>query len=452
LCFVGLVLLIPVNSGSGLIFRFAVVLAPLLLMWVFYFAGRTAPWAMTALFLAILVLSGLSIRNRALGDTSLDPQNLIKLAVWGSGLLVALLNWRHLRMAWREPVLRWLVAMSLWASFTAIYSPIRAYSFGSGIAFLSVLLFGACLRRVVPDSLLLKGSIGALTPLLYVSLAMYVLVPERAMALMEAGNILRLAAPFASPNSLGLVAAIVVLLGAVGWRTALFTWHSPWILVSVPAALACMFLSQSRTAGVGLAVSVLVLLLLRHPLRMLVTAIFIALGALAFVVFDVNLQDLAAIVSRTGSVKEVTTLTGRTQIWSFVWGEIIKEPWFGYGSASTKHLMPLNFHTFWGWTTTHAHNMWLQVWFTTGLVGVSLLAGALIAQFRYWLATRDTASLAFLVFVFVIGLAEAAHIDGAPSVLTAVWFAWLIKPRPESASVCKRHVMSRVGVVAVPSP
>src|SRR3990167_7200466 len=252
LCFASLVLLIPVVSVEGLFIRVALVMAPVLLLWVFYFAGRASPAAMTALLIAILVVSGLSIRSRALSDTSLDPQNMVKLAIWGSGLLVALLNWRHLRAALHEPAVRWLVAMSVWAAFTAVYSPIRAYSFGSGIAFLSVLLFGVCLRRVVPDRLLLKGSIGALTPLLYVSLVMYVVAPQRAMALMEAGNILRLAAPFASPNSLGLVAAIVILLCAVGWQTGVFKWRSPWVLAAVPAALACMYLSQSRTAGVAL--------------------------------------------------------------------------------------------------------------------------------------------------------------------------------------------------------
>lgn len=440
LCFVVLVLLSPVATVDGLVFRLFFVLAPLTLLWVFYGAGRGGPKTMVALFLLVVFITDLSIRQRALSDTSVDPQNLAKMAVWGSGLLVALLNWRHLRDALREPAVVMLVLLTVWFTITAIYSPIRMYSFGSAVAFLSVVLFGVVVRRVVPESMLLRSVITLLTVMLLIGLVLYVVAPDRAMAEMEGGSIRRLAAPFGTPNSLGRVSALVILLAVLGRMSGVLRWHSPLLVVAVAAALACLYLSQSRTAMAALGLALVILYLAGRPRRLLVAAILAAMAALVIAVARVDVLDLLTLVSRTGYVSEVTTLTGRTDIWKFAWSQIVEEPLLGYGHASSKHLFPLLFRQYWGWTTTHAHNMWLQIWFTTGLVGVLLLAGVFVAQFRYWLQTRDPGSLALLVFVFVVGLAEAAHIAGAPTVLTAMWAVWLTgrRVRPESVDQIAR--------------
>lgn len=425
LCFLFLVLLIPVASIEGLVVRLLLVLLPMVLLWLFYGAGRGGPKTMLALFLVIIFVTDLSIRQRALSDASVDPQNLVKMAIWGSGLLVALMNWRYVREALREPAVALMVLLTLWFVVTSIYSPIRMYSFGSAVAFLSVVLFGVVVRRVVPAPLLLRGTIGLLTFMLIVGLVLYAVVPDRAMAEMEGGTIRRLAAPFGTPNSLGRASALVVVLAVLARMAGVLNWRSPLLLMSVVSALACLYLSQSRTAMAALGLTLLTIYLVGRPRRLLVAAILTALAALLVVVLRVDVMDLLALVSRTGYVKEVTTLTGRTDIWAFAWSQIVQEPLLGYGHASSKLIFPLLYRQYWGWTTTHAHNMWLQIWFTTGLVGVVLLAGIFVAQFRYWLQTRDVGSLALMVFVFIIGLAEAGHIAGAPSTLTAMWAVWL---------------------------
>jgi len=424
-----LLLLAPLQSVDGGVFRTLIAVAPVAVMWLFYLAGTTTPKAMTALMVIILIVSELSIRNRALNDTTADPQNLVKLIFWGAGMLVALLNWRHLRQALREPVFVAMTLYAVWAILTSIYSPIFTYSFASGFAFLSVLFFAGVIRQVVAPRTLLKASIGALTPLLVIALLMYVLVPDRAMALMEAGNIKRLAAPLGTPNSLGRVAAIVFLLCFVGWRLGWLKLTSPFLWVSVGSAVGCMVLSQSRTAILAASLALAAVLLVRRPFRFLIVASALLAGGLLFSISETDPRDIAKAVSRTGSVSEVTSLTGRTQIWAFAWQEIKKAPVLGYGNASTKYYMPLKFRTFWGWTSTHVHNMWLQIWFTTGLVGVVLLFGVFLTQFLYWRKSRDLLSFVFLIFAFTIGLSEAAFINGVPSVLTAIWFFWLAGPK-----------------------
>ena len=447
-----LLLLAPVPNAETIVVRVVMAAAPVAVIWLFYLAGTATPKAMTALMVVILIVSELSIRNRALNDTSADLQNLVKLVFWGAGMLVALLNWRHLRVALREPVFLAMTLYALWAIFTSVYSPIFTYSFASGFAFLSVLLFAGVIRQMVPAQALLKASIGALTPLLIIALLMYVFVPERAMALMEAGNIQRLAAPLGTPNSLGRVAAIVFLLCFVGWRLRWLKLTSPLVWVSVSCAVGCIVLAQSRTAILAAALALAAVLLVGRPIRFLLAASLVLVGTLLFSISDTNPRDVAKSISRTGSVSEVTSLTGRTQIWAFAWQEIKQAPVLGYGNASTKYYMPLKFRTFWGWTSTHVHNMWLQIWFTTGLVGVVLLFGVFLTQFLYWRRSKDLLSFVFLIFAFTIGLSEAAFINGVPSVLTAIWFFWLAGPQnlAQSASTPKHHSARPVWSMARP--
>lgn len=434
LCVVFLALLIPPTTTEGLAFRCVIAVLPPGLLWVFLSAGQGKSTAMTVLMVIILVLSDLSLRNRAYNDTSLDAQTLTKTALWGLGLLVAIFNWRRLTLALREPAVAFLVALCLWFVFTSLYSPIRAYSFGSSVALLSVVVFGAVVRQVVPDKLLLNAAIGGIGVLLWLSLVLYVVAPGMAMASQEGGQVLRLAAPFGTPNSLGRAAALVLLMCVVGVHGKTLTWRSPWVLGMGFAALACIVLSQSRTAAVALVGAIAILLLVERIGRLIAASVVALVCAMLIFSVDLNLAELAAKISRSGRVSDVVTLTGRTEIWSFIWGEIEKSPWFGYGYSSTRVLLPQLYRTFWGWTPAHAHNMWLQTWFVSGIVGVALLSTVIVAQFRYWLQSRDTISLAFLVFVFVMGLTEAGHLDGAPSILTVLWALFLVGRRRQLAS------------------
>lgn len=425
LCFVLLVVVIPTETALVLAFKIGFTVLPLMLLWGLYAAGLGGEKSIAALLLLIIVVTELSLRRRAYEDAGIDAQTLAKMAIWGVGLLVALLNWKVLREALREPATALLALTMVWFVGTAVYSPIRLYSFGSGIAMLGVVLFGAVARRSVREAWLLKGSTAALTALLLLGLALYVVAPERAMAPTEGGTLLRLAAPFGTPNQLGRVAGLVILFVCVGLFRGVLGVRSLLVWVGLPAALACLYLSLSRTGFGAAVISLLVLYAVRRPMRGFIAAILLAAGVLVFVLLDFRVSDLAALVSRTGRVSEIASMTGRTEIWSFVWSEILKEPILGYGYASTKLLIPTLYRTFWGWTTMHAHNMWLQTWFTTGLIGVGLLAATLAAQLAYCRRSGDLESFAILVFVLIFGMTEAAHVAAAPSIVNVFWALWL---------------------------
>lgn len=426
-CYLVLVLLIPISSLTGFFIRLFIVASPIVLLWFLYAGGRGGRIAITALLVLMVAVSDLSIRARDLSDTSLDAQNLVKLAIWGVGLLVALLNWSTLVRALREPSILFFVLFAVWGLITAIYSPIPLYSFGSAFALLSVLAFGAVARFTVPSETLLRAVIVTLTVLLWCGLILYATVPHIAQAPMEGGTILRLARPFGTPNQLGSAAAITLLLVFLAANRGQIGWRSPILLLSAPAAIACLVLSQSRTSLLALVIALLAVFLVKRPRRALFFGAFVLLVLMSSIFLGIGVADIAGLISRTGYVSEVTTLTGRTSIWSFYLQEIAKEPLLGYGYASSKHLMPLLYRTYWGWTTTHAHNMWIQVAFTTGIVGLALLTLALVAQFWSWFRTRDDLVLGVLAFMLVRGLAEAGQTGaGAPGLLVIIWAVWLV--------------------------
>lgn len=431
-CILFLAILIPPTTVEGLIIRGLLTVFPIVMLWVFFTAGSGNTGALVTLLIFILITTELSFRNRALSDTSIDAQNLFKAAIWGSGLLVALLNWRTLKNGLKQPSGYLMAALAIWFVVSATYSPIKLFSFGAAISFLSVVLFGIVVRQLIPEKLLLRAIIAVMGIMLFASLVLYLIAPDRVMAQMEGGSILRLAGLFGTPNSLGRIAALIVLLCVVAIRVDAIKIHSPLILAVGFSAIACLILSQSRTAAVALICAAAIVLLIERPLMLMVLATTASLALMIFLLSDIRIEDMALIFSRTGYVSEVTTMTGRTEIWSFFWNEIQKEPVLGYGYGSSKYLMPLLYRTFWGWTTTHAHNMWIQTLFSAGAIGFALLLAVFVTQLTYCHRSKDIASLAILSFVFIIGLAEANAVNGAPSVLTIFWSLWLVAKRPDS--------------------
>lgn len=429
ICLLVFVVLAPPTDMLETIVRLGIVIAPLG-AWAMVLSGigGRRPGLLTLLVL-MLLLTDISLRRRAFSDTSLDPQNLVKIAVWGMGLVVALFHLARVRSLLVGTPWMWMLILALWCTATAVYSPIPAYSLGAGISFISMVLFGVVVREAVDDRALLKAALAALGALVWISLLMYVAVPDRAMALMEGGGILRLAGPFGSPNNLGRVAAIALLICTWAIAAGVYTLRSPLLLATALAAVACLVLSQSRTATLALVASVALVFVLRRLPWLLIAMVVVVMALLGMSLLELRLTDIAALVSRTGHASEITTMTGRTDIWSFILGEIRKEPLFGTGFASTKYTMPLGYRTFWGWTTTSAHNVWLQTWVTTGLIGVVLMACVLTSQLRHALRVKDYACSSILAFILILGMAEPGPFGPAPNLLTLVWAVWVASPR-----------------------
>jgi O-antigen ligase len=183
---------------------------------------------------------------------------------------------------------------------------------------------------------------------------------------------------------------------------------------SIMGLVAAMAISWFFTARIG-------------AIGMLIAACVLSLFGV--VIFYPGLQDaflslLASLFARSGHVAELTTFTGRQQIWEASWRLIQMAPWIGYGMSSVAIVLPRAHSDEWGNTVATAHNSLLESLISVGWLGtlplilVVILAGGRLGAFLLserrqgagMEANQDLAlcGLRFLVMMLVQGFSEKA--------------------------------------------
>jgi O-antigen ligase len=138
-------------------------------------------------------------------------------------------------------------------------------------------------------------------------------------------------------------------------------------LATAAAGAVALIWSNSRGATLS-ALLALALVFLPHYRRWLVPgvlAVIVALGV--FVAFE---GGDPARLSRSGEVEELTTFTGRTDVWRLAVDRVAEEPVTGWGVGASYDVFgeQLRQGAIW-WPPHDAHNVYLTVLLETGLVG-----------------------------------------------------------------------------------
>ena len=109
-------------------------------------------------------------------------------------------------------------------------------------------------------------------------------------------------------------------------------------------------------------------------------------------------------------------------MWAYSWDLIQQAPLIGHGFDSSRAFDALKFRTPDGRDITvlsmHPHNIGLQIWLETGLVGVTLAIGFLVALLKIALKTCRDGFRAFAA----AGLLATVATSGAVTV--GVWQHW----------------------------
>jgi O-antigen ligase len=396
----------------------AFVVGPAVGLWWVTRAGARGGVFLLVMVVAVILLSDLSLRGRS---ERLDAQSAVKFALWLSGLL--LLPWRVevlARVRQHLPTLA-LGLFGLWALASTVYSITLVYTLAAALAFLGLWTTAVVLATAVEEGRAMRWVTATLGAMAAASLLLYAAAPDIAMVVYENSTVLRLGGIFGNANALGGVSALALLLIALAWFGVRYRGLAWMTLLVVPVCGACLVLTQSRTAMLGLVAAVLVVGVRRLPFLLLP---LLALGASAVVVivaYPGALDVLIALVARSGRVEQVTTFTGRTEIWQFVMAAIAEAPVLGYGFASTRELIPAGYAGPYGWTTTSAHNLWLQTWVSTGLIGLALVLMAQLASLRALFATPRPLRDGMLVYVLFAGLFEPGPLGPSVNLLTFMW-------------------------------
>ena len=249
--------------------------------------------------------------------------------------------------------------------------------------------------------------------LLVLSLLLAVAVPS--YGLMSGVHEGALRGVFTHKNQFGAFMApggVIFLLSAL--RGERYSWIY-WVLL----VLCCgaMVMSQSTTALATFALMLILCIIyriLRWRYEMMISAILavtiIGIFCLVFVAGYIGSDSLFS------SVGKDSTLSGRTEIWRYVWHQIQLRPWFGYGLAAfwngfdgPSGYIQLAMRI----AVIYAHNGFLDIWLSIGLVGLSVFLMSFLNTVKQSLALlRKTNNpegfwpLLFLTYILLSNLTE----------------------------------------------
>jgi O-antigen ligase len=161
---------------------------------------------------------------------------------------------------------------------------------------------------------------------------------------------------------------------------------------------------------------------LRHPLPALLLILSIPLILNLLTVGSVMFGPVYTLVEH---LLPDPTFTGRNDIWSFALNHVAQRPLFGFGFESFWGMPNLvsewNYLLSWGYRASDAHNAYLNLAVTTGLVGLVLTLWWVVAQpfADYWRArplhpdrALTTLFLQIWVFTLCLGSFESVFFSG----------------------------------------
>jgi len=155
----------------------------------------------------------------------------------------------------------------------------------------------------------------------------------------EMTGLVRLRGIYGSPNQIGEIALATIGVGLVIW-SSISGWKRVLLAAQMAAAFVLAGLADSRSPFVGLAVGGLLYLVWRYRLR--AVPIIVALGVVGFIL-------VAQLDPEYLNRGDVTSLTGRTDIWKFAITKIEQRPLIGYGFEVEGEIMKAHdFPIWWG--------------------------------------------------------------------------------------------------------
>jgi O-antigen ligase len=168
--------------------------------------------------------------------------------------------------------------------------------------------------------------------------------------------------------------------------------------VLIPCLLALLWLTDARGPTAGLLVAmaaVAVLKLRRNDVRAIVLMLAMSIAVAAILVFH---ERLPAAVSSL-MTDDVSTLNSRTELWAGSVKHVLARPILGTGYFASRYLLIKEFP----WAG-HAHNSFLEVLITTGLVGLLILLAFVFYVIKKSITTRSPLLLGVTLYCLIQGM------------------------------------------------
>ncbi|MEM6363076.1 MAG: O-antigen ligase family protein [Planctomycetota bacterium] len=261
----------------------------------------------------------------------------------------------------------------------------------------------------------------------------------------------------AHPNAVGRAMVLGILLTLYLNRIGQF--RLPLTMTLTACFGYAAYLAWSRTAIVAGAVGMVILFLDRIVTRVGIAGVvllgLIALAGLSSIYVlgyeDEIVGELLVKVSKTGDADEITSGTGRADIWSRAFELIAERPMIGHGFNAAPSLMIDH--------SQATHNAVLHATLATGWLGGGLMLSLLMWNLYLVLRCDSLLVRSLSAFTVMSCLTEDTILETFPGPCTIMWLITIIAPMTQLSSnqVSSSHLdvgrleTARQGAVAMPT-
>jgi exopolysaccharide production protein ExoQ len=337
-------------------------------------------------------------------------ENVARLIFCATLLPLLVIHWRKLLAAALQS--GWIVALCGLAVASTVWAFDPRFTARHAIFLMAVTAFGIYIASCFDwnEQMDLFGWMSVLV--VFGSAAAAIFVPSFGLSQdLHAGAVKGL---YPQKNTMSALVAFAILIFALARPKGVPTWLRTTTLVG---ACVLLILSQSATAMVALAFCIVmypIVHLLRVPNRktlpLWVPLIPVFAGCAFFAI--VNFDFIAETAGRN------STLSDRIPMWNEVLNAIGRHPWLGYGYdvfwVEWSRDLAQVIYVLNGWRPPHAHNGYLDLLLSVGIVGLLIFLGGLITSlwragklFRADGSREAKWPLFVLLFFVVLNLGES---------------------------------------------
>ncbi|MGD0429469.1 MAG: O-antigen ligase family protein [Acetobacteraceae bacterium] len=397
--------------------------------WVVLAAIYASPTAIMLYLGVVVFVTDGGLRIRAPGDDSLDWQSFLKFFLWLGAGVIGFAHIPPVRQLLARPACAGWLAYLCVALASSIYSPTPAFSFASALGVSCIFAFSFSLTRHLSEGQILWTILVSLTIFNVGGWIVYYTIP--ALGISEAEGIgdlflgARMAGLAGQATGLGSVCSVAVGAAFVLWYTGRAKPVTSLILGGF--AYVTLMRSDARTAEIATVAAIALILASRSAWLTMGVALA---GTVAVLVLQISpglthvLEDK---FSRSGDPGEISSLTGRTQIWEYAWRKIAESPILGYGYDSPRVVIGhyLGFEN--SLLVGNAHNLFLQNLLCVGALGTIPLV--MVFGYLVYRMVKKPIPIVYytIVWILVTSLTYAEPIGTTPTLITILMFiasAW----------------------------
>ncbi|MFN3193285.1 MAG: O-antigen ligase family protein [Aureliella sp.] len=310
----------------------------------------------------------------------------------------------------------------LWYAVTIPTAINKSYTIAAWISLVGVIIFVPAAMRMLGGYRFILAIATGLVTFLLGSWFAYLFVPEVGVFKEQVTRteVFERMGGLGHPNELGMYSAFTVLVFAgLG-----VSKRMPWTIAGCGMLLGAVTLVGcfSRTA-MGVCMVGLMFTLQGHwRLRSnLIAAVLVAIvacmvtfAALGSGQLDWMIEDALEGATKTGSTDELTTATGRTEIWAYGIKQIADSPLYGYGYCSARFIMEE--HSY------HCHNIVLNAMMFGGVVSGLIVLGMVLYLWGSVLFNPRPEVDGLAACMLVAGMVEGLLGAPSPAAALIIWF------------------------------